>query len=56
MQNKKCPRCKTVKEKSEFYKSKTRLDRMAVYCKDCENEYKKKKDDDKRYASLYGIV
>lgn len=53
---KKCPRCKVIKDKVYFYKSKTRLDRLAVYCKDCENGYKRKKDDDRKYASLYGIV
>lgn len=53
---KKCPRCKVTKDKVYFYKSKTRLDKLAVYCKQCEEGYKRKKDDDRKYAHLYGIV
>ncbi len=51
-----CPRCKITKEKMMFNKSKTRVDRMAVYCKACENQYKKKRAEDKKYADLYGII
>jgi ssDNA-binding Zn-finger/Zn-ribbon topoisomerase 1 len=51
-----CPRCKITKEKMMFHKSKTRVDRMAVYCIACEKQWKKKKAEDRKYADLYGIV
>jgi len=51
-----CPRCKITKEKMMFHNSKTRLDRMAVYCIACEKHWKKKKAEDRKYADLYGIV
>ena len=51
---KKCPRCKEEKPKTEFHKSNTRLDRLAVYCKVCEKVKKIKKVD--KYSDLYGLI
>lgn len=51
---KKCPSCKKEKPKTEFHKSNTRLDRLAVYCKVCEKMKKVKKKDE--YDHLYGLI
>jgi hypothetical protein len=51
---KKCPRCKEEKPKTEFHKSNTRLDRLAVYCKVCEKVRKVKEKD--AYKDLYGLI
>jgi hypothetical protein len=51
---KKCSKCKKEKPKSDFYVSNRRLDKLAVYCKDCEKKGRKKKEDE--YASLYGLI
>jgi len=55
LQSKQCPRCKITKERDEFNKSLTRLDRMAVYCKECEKNYKKERDKLKKEYDIYGI-
>jgi hypothetical protein len=49
-----CSKCKETKSSTEFYVSKSRLDKLAVYCKECEKKIKKKKEDE--YASLYGLI
>lgn len=54
--SKKCTRCKLEKDRSQFNKSMARLDRMSVYCKQCESEYKKKREKDKKMYDIYGIV
>ena len=51
---KKCPRCKEEKPKTEFHKSNTRLDRLAVYCKVCEKSRRVKEKD--AYKDLYGLI
>lgn len=30
-----CPQCKTTKNESEFYRNKTKISGLAVYCKEC---------------------
>lgn len=54
-QSKTCPKCKTEKTKDEFNRSLTRLDRMAVYCKECEKNYKKEREKLKKEYDSYGI-
>ena len=54
-QSKTCPRCKTEKTKDKFNKSLTRLDRMAVYCRECESTYKKEREKAKKEYDIYGI-
>lgn len=54
-QSKTCPRCKAVKTRDEFNKSNARLDRMAVYCRDCESSYKKEREKKKKEYDSYGI-
>lgn len=54
--SKQCPRCKNVKDKDLFHRSTVRLDRMSVYCKDCENEYKRQRAKTKKEYDIYGIV
>ena len=56
MEGKICPKCKTFKEKTDFYKSSSRLDRMSQYCKVCENEYKQKRYAERKELELYGII
>lgn len=51
-----CPRCKTTKDRDMFNKSTVRFDRMSVYCKACESDYKKKREKDKREYDMFGIV
>lgn len=54
--SKKCPKCKAVKSRELFNRSTARIDRMSVYCKECENEYKRKRERDKREYDMFGIV
>lgn len=54
--SKKCPKCKTEKERELFNKSLTRLDRMAVYCKACEKAMKDKRNLEKKAYEMYGII
>lgn len=56
MEGKVCPRCKEHKEKKMFSKSNARADRMAVYCKMCENEQRKKKNEERKQDSMFGII
>jgi len=56
IQSKQCSKCKLVKDRDKFNKSLSRLDRMAVYCKECENEYKRKREKDKKEFENYGII
>lgn len=56
IQSKMCSKCKTVKDRDKFNKSLSRLDRMAVYCKQCEREYKKERDKSKKEFENYGII
>jgi len=49
-----CSKCKKTKSSTEFYVSKSRLDKLAVYCKDCEKGVRKKKEDE--YSNLYGLI
>jgi len=51
---KKCPKCKKEKPSSDFYISKTRVDKLATYCKVCEKMMKAKKKDE--YQDLYGLI
>ena len=54
-QSKTCPRCKKEKTKDEFNKSNARLDKMAVYCRECESTYKKEREKAKKEYDIYGI-
>ena len=56
MEGKVCPRCKRLKGKKDYNKSNARTDKMAVYCKECENTYRKKKNEERKKDSLYGII
>jgi len=56
MDSKQCPKCKVVKEKKDFNKSNSRLDKMAVYCKKCENAKRKERDDQKRMDAMFNII
>jgi len=56
MEGKVCPRCKRLKEKKEYSRSTARTDKMAVYCKECENTYRKKKDAERKQDAMYGII
>ena len=51
-----CSKCKVVKEKKDFNKSNSRLDKMAVYCKKCENAKRKERDDQKRMDAMFNII
>ena len=51
---KKCAMCKKEKPRTEFYKSNTRVDRLATYCKACEKARKIKEKD--AYKDLYGLI
>jgi len=37
-----CSKCKKQKDESEFGKSRTRKDKMRLWCKECEREYARK--------------
>jgi transposase-like protein len=54
--SKQCPRCKEVKDRSKYNKSNAKLDKMAIYCKDCERVYKKKRNEERKLNDLYGII
>lgn len=54
--SKQCPKCKTVKSRELFNRSTARLDRMSVYCKECENSYKRQREKAKKEYDIYGIV
>jgi hypothetical protein len=56
MEGKVCPMCKAYKEKKMYSKSTARRDRMAVYCKQCENIKRKKKAEERNEYAMYGIV
>lgn len=56
MEGKICPRCKTYKEKKMYSRSTARTDRMAVYCKLCENAQRKKRNDEKKQDAMFGII
>lgn len=56
MESKVCPKCQRLKHRKEFSKSTARKDRMAVYCKECENAQRKKKNDEKKLDAMYGII
>ena len=56
MEGKVCPMCKVLKEKKDFSKSTARTDRMAVYCKSCENAQRKKKRDERKLQEMYSII
>jgi hypothetical protein len=56
MDGKTCPKCNKFKEKTMFSKSTARKDRMAVYCKLCENAERKKRSDEKKRDSMFGII
>jgi len=53
-QTKLCSKCKKTKPATAFYVSRTRLDKLAVYCKECEKKVRKKKVD--KYSDLYGLI
>ena len=55
MINKQCPKCKKIKEQKDFNRSASRVDKMAVYCRECENESRRQKNIDKKNEGLYGI-
>ena len=56
MEGKICPKCKAYKEKNMFSKSTARTDRMAVYCKMCENAQRKAKAEERKLDAMYGII
>ena len=56
MEGKICPKCQTYKEKKLFSKSTGRTDRMAVYCKECENLQRKKKNEERKQDAMFGII
>lgn len=56
MEGKICPKCKIYKEKKMFSKSTARADKMAVYCKLCENAERKKKNEERKQDSMFGII
>ena len=56
MEGKTCPKCHQFKEKTMFSKSTARTDKMAVYCKMCENEQRKKKYEERKQDSMFGII
>ena len=56
MEGKICPKCQTYKEKKLFSKSTARTDRMAVYCKMCENAQRKAKAEERKLDAMYGII
>ena len=56
MVTKQCSNCKEVKEKKDFNKSNSRFDKMAVYCKKCENAKRKQRDDQKKVDAMFNII
>ena len=55
MEGKICPKCKAYKEKKMFSKSTARTDRMAVYCKMCENAQRKAKAEERKRDAMFDI-
>jgi len=51
---KKCPRCKTIKEKVEFSKNKTKKDGLSDWCKYCCGQ-QQKKNVAKKYALKHNL-
>ena len=56
MEGKVCTKCKEYKERKFFSKSTARTDKMAVYCKVCENAKRKAKSEERKLDAMYGIV
>ena len=56
MEGKICPKCKFYKEKAKFSKSTARTDRMAVYCKMCENAHRKAKAEERKRDAMFDIM
>lgn len=56
MEGKICPKCKAYKEKAKFSKSTARTDRMAVYCKMCENAQRKAKAEERKRDAMFDIM
>lgn len=56
MDSKVCPKCQRLKHRKEFSKSTARKDRMAVYCKECVNLQRKKKNEERKAYAMYGII
>ena len=56
MEGKTCPKCQQFKEKTMFSKSTARADKMAVYCKLCENAQRKKRNEEKKLDAMFGII
>ena len=56
MGTKLCPKCKEVKEKTDFHKSSSRLDKLALYCKQCDKVAKDKRNAEKKANAMYGII
>lgn len=54
--SKQCPKCKEVKEKTSFHKSSSRLDKLALYCKQCDKVAKDKRNAEKKANAMYGII
>jgi Recombination endonuclease VII len=50
--DKRCPKCKILRERRHFNKDARRKDDLRVWCKDCEREYlKARKKDPIKYAA-----
>ena len=47
---KRCSKCKTLKDKSQFGKNRTLSDGLRVWCKKCESEYARKRYEKNRDA------
>ena len=56
MEGKTCPKCQKFKEKTMFSKSTARTDRMAVYCKMCENAQRKAKAEERKRDAMFDIM
>jgi len=56
MEGKICPKCNRLKERKEYSKSTARNDKMAVYCKQCENLKRKEKNDQRKLDAMYNII
>lgn len=55
MDSKVCPKCQRLKHRKEFSKSTARKDRMAVYCKMCENAQRKAKAEERKRDAMFNI-
>lgn len=56
MEGKICTKCQKFKDKTMFSKSTARKDKMAVYCKMCENAQRKKKAEEKKLDAMFSII